>query len=319
MAKKQRKFADDGWAVWIDGEELSTVYINDWVNPKSKSYVDLAVRIRGVKDCKCLHAYVPFEVSKEEIEDVSLLLDDTKILHAIFSAACIVDFKKNEHTSEIAYNGKTIDIVHISTADFNLKPVDKGTLFDIPLEELQPFIDNDEAYFVWRMPHKSLDVLFKPRVDVGNTLERFVDLLTTPVISERYGYSIRVNESRLLPDGITKIGGFHRQKLKKAVINLSIDESYDLNDANCYRIRRMEHNLYENYVPNGYRYEEAIIYQWKQNREHNMRGQFNFYHNITKESMSKGSLFLYLILLPSIDVIGNFVADGIYALLEMFK
>ena len=36
MPKKQRKFADDGWAVWIDGDDTSTVYINDWINPKGK-------------------------------------------------------------------------------------------------------------------------------------------------------------------------------------------------------------------------------------------------------------------------------------------
>ena len=50
MPKKQRKFADDGWAVWIDGDDVSTIYINDWLNPKGKSYVDLAVRIRGGLD-----------------------------------------------------------------------------------------------------------------------------------------------------------------------------------------------------------------------------------------------------------------------------
>ena len=33
MPKKQRKFADDGWAVWIDGEDTSTIHINDWLNP----------------------------------------------------------------------------------------------------------------------------------------------------------------------------------------------------------------------------------------------------------------------------------------------
>lgn len=43
MPKKQRKFADDGWAVWIDGDDVSTIYINDWLNPKGKSYVDFAV------------------------------------------------------------------------------------------------------------------------------------------------------------------------------------------------------------------------------------------------------------------------------------
>lgn len=55
MPKKQRRFADDGWAVWIDGDDVSTIYINDWLNPKGKSYVDFAVRIRGVKESKNLN------------------------------------------------------------------------------------------------------------------------------------------------------------------------------------------------------------------------------------------------------------------------
>ena len=56
---------------------------------------------------------------ENEIEDVSLPFRDTKILQATFSAACIIDFKKNVHTSEIAYNGKTVDIVHISTLKYH--------------------------------------------------------------------------------------------------------------------------------------------------------------------------------------------------------
>ena len=42
MSKKQKRFADDGWAVWVDGDDRSTVYINNWINPKGNSYVDLA-------------------------------------------------------------------------------------------------------------------------------------------------------------------------------------------------------------------------------------------------------------------------------------
>ncbi|MBQ1251462.1 MAG: hypothetical protein IIY02_00950, partial [Firmicutes bacterium] len=114
MAREQRKFADDGWAIWLDGDDTSTVYINDWINPKGKSYLDIAIRIRGAKSVRSLNVYVPFPVSPEEIDDVSLLFRDTKILRATFNAACIIDYKKNEHTSEIAYNGKTVDIAHIS-------------------------------------------------------------------------------------------------------------------------------------------------------------------------------------------------------------
>ena len=91
MTKKQRKFTDDGWAIWIDGEDISNVYLNDWLNPKGKSYVDVAVHIRGVKASKSLHVYVPFTLSKEEIEDVSLFFQDKKFLQATFSASCIVE------------------------------------------------------------------------------------------------------------------------------------------------------------------------------------------------------------------------------------
>ncbi len=48
MPKKRRKFVDDGWAILVDGDDTSTVYINNWLNPKGKSYVDLAIRICAV-------------------------------------------------------------------------------------------------------------------------------------------------------------------------------------------------------------------------------------------------------------------------------
>ena len=318
MPKKKRKFADDGWAVWIDGDDTSTVYINDWLNPKGKSYVDIAVRIRGVKVSKFLHVYVPFKVSRSEVEDVSLLFQDTKILQATFSAACIIDYMKNEYTSEVAYNGKTVDIVHISTTDYRVSSLSDGTLIDVDLEALRPFLDNDEAYFIWRMPHKSLDKIFRPRVDVRKSMGKLRDLITTPVVSEKYGYSIRINESRLLPEEITRIGAFHRQKLKKAVILLSIDENYELNDNGCYRIRRLEENLYIEYLPKNYKCDDVITYQWHQTREYNLQGHFNFYYNIMRNSVSKGSMFLYMILLLIIGVVGDMISGWVQLLIGRF-
>ena len=319
MPKKQRKFADDGWAVWIDGEDTSTIHINDWLNPKGKSYIDIAIHIRGIKVSKLLNVYVPFSVLREEIEDVSLSFENTKILQAIFSAACIVDYKKNPYTSEIAYNGKTVDIVHISTTSFKTEPLSSGTLIRVDLQELQPYLDNDEAYFIWRMPHKSLDSIFKPFVDVGNVLERLRDLITTPVVSEKYGYSIRINESRLLPEEITRIGMFHRQKLNKTVITISIDENYEMNDAGCYRIRRLEENLYKMYLPSDYPTEDVITYQWNQSREDNFHGQFNFYYSITRDSISKGSMFLYMLLLLVISVFSDAISNAFQALIGLFS
>ena len=309
MSKTERKFADDGWAVWIDGDDVSTIYLNNWMNPMGKSYVDVTVHIHGVKESKALSVYVPFDVSKDEIDDVSLHFGDTKILQATFSAVCLVDYKKNAHTSEIAYNAKTVDIVHISTLDYQVEKLPIGALIRIDLEALQPFLDNDEAHFVWRMPHKTLDEIFEHRVNVGNALQRLRDLISTPVVSEKYSYSIRINESRLLPEEITRIGAFHRQKLKKAVITIAVNGSYELNDGGCYRIRRLEENLYREFLPENYPCENVITYHWVQSRQDNLRGQFNFYYNIFKNSVSRGSMSVYLVMLLIIGVVGNLLAS----------
>ena len=311
MAKRQRKFVDDGWAIWTDGDDICTIYLQDWLNPKGKSYVDLAIRIRNVKVSSRMRVYVPFEISREEMDDVSIRLNDTKILQAIFGSACIVDYKKNEYTSEIAYSGKTVDLIHISTLDYQISPLSSGTLVDIDFKAIQNSIDNDEAYFIWRMPHKSLDRLFKSRVGAGSILTRFRDLFTSPVLSENHGYSVRINEPRLLPEEITRVGSFHRQKIKKAVITITISEDYDINDEGCYRIRHFEEELYRDYVPEKFETDEAVSYQWHQSREANLQGQFNFYYNIAKNSISKGSMFVYLVLITAISCLGSFFANVI--------
>lgn len=309
MAKKQRKFVDDGWAIWTDGDDICTIYLQDWLNPKGKNYVDLAIRIRNVKSNTRMRVYIPFPISNEEINDVSLLFNDTKILQAVFGSACIVDYKKNEFTSEIAYIGKTVDIVHISTLDYKLSSLSDGTLLDIDFNSLQPYIANDEAYFIWRMPHKSLDKLFKSRAGAGNWATQFRDLITSPMLSEKHGYSVRINESRHLPEEITRVGSFHRQKIKKAVITISVNEDYDINDEGCYRIRHIEDDLYGKYIPEKYKTDDVISYQWHQNRESNMQGQFNFYYNITRNSISAASMTIYMILLMLLAVMGEILGD----------
>ena len=305
MSKKNKFFADDGWAIWVDGEDVSTIYLNNWLNPKGKSYMDVAIYIRGIKETKSLNVYFPFPVDKNEIEDVSLKFYDENLSRAIFSSMCLVDYKKNSATSEIAYNGKTVDIVHLSALDYTVKPVSTGTLLKVPFDELFKYLDNDESYFMFRIPHKSMDEVFKKQMDVGNVMTRMRDLLLTPIVAERYGYSVRINEARLLPKEINSIGAFHRQKLKKAVLTISIDEGYELNDSSCYRIRRMEEELYKDFLPEKFPTTDAVTYQWQQSREVNLKGKFNFYLNISRQTISKSSMFVYMVLFVLLGASGN--------------
>ena len=62
MSSKIRHFADDGWAVWIDGDEKSTVYFNEWVNPSGRNYVDVGIRMYGARKAGEVNVYIPFEI-----------------------------------------------------------------------------------------------------------------------------------------------------------------------------------------------------------------------------------------------------------------
>ena len=317
MSKKNKFFADDGWAMWVDGDDVSTIYLNNWLNPKGKSYIDVAVHIRGVNESSALNMYFPFSVEKSEIEDVSLKFNDENLSRAIFSSMCLIDYKKNEATSEIAYNGKTVDIVHISALDYTVESVSNGSLLKVSFTELYKYLANDEVYFMFRVPHKTITEVFRQRNKVGNFTNKLLDLLMSPLISESYGYSVRVNEGRLLPKEINSIGAFHRQKLKKAIVTISIADDYEINDASCYRIRRLEEDLYEKFLPKGFDGENVVTYQWQQDREINLKGHFNFYLNISRNAISKGSLILYLIIIVYLDVAGGMTWDLIQFLYKL--
>ena len=317
MSKKNKFFADDGWAMWVDGDDVSTIFLNNWLNPKGKSYMDVAVHIRGVNENSALNMYFPFVVDKNEIEDISLKFDDENLSRAIFSSMCLVDYKKNKATSEIAYNGKTVDIIHISAVDYTITPVSNGSLLRVPFTQLFGYLDNDEVYFMFRIPHKSISAVFRQRNRVGSFLTNIRDLLMSPIVSENYGYSVRINEARLLPKEINSIGAFHRQKLKKAVITISIADDYELNDILCYRIRRLEEELYKNFLPSGVDGADTVTYQWQQSREENMKGHFNFYFNISRNAISKGSVILYLIIIIFLDVAGGMTWDAIQLLFKL--
>ena len=316
MSKKNKYFADDGWAMWVDGDDVSTVYLNNWLNPKGKSYMDVAVHIRGVNETKALNMYFPFVVDKNEIEDISLKFYDENLSRAIFSSMCVIDYKKNKATSEIAYNGKTVDIVHISGLEYSVKPVSKGALLKVSFDELFKYIDNDEIYFIFRVPHKSITEVFKQSSKVGSFMTKTRDLIMSPIVSESYGYSVRINEARLLPKEINSIGAFHRQKLKKAVVTISIADDYEINDMSCYRIRRLEEELYKNFLPSGFDGEDTVTYQWQQTRETNLKGHFNFYLSISRNAISMGSISLYIVILILLNMVSGMAWDVIKILFD---
>ena len=101
----------------------------------------------------------------------------------------------------------------------------------------------------------------------------------------------------------------HQQRICKVLVTISIDEAYELNDSNCYRIRRLEEDLYINYVPPGYDCSDVITYQWVEGRDKNMKAHFNFYFDIVHSKISQKSVLLYVLIILITAVAGSTLYD----------
>ena len=309
MGSKKRKFADDGWALWIDGDDRSTIYLNEWINPKGRSYVDISVRVYGAKEAKAVNFFVPFEVERNEITDLSYMLSDSSVLRALFNTNGKVDSEKTKHTSELRYDNRTVSLINLTNEFTEVKRVSYGTVITVDFEFIKTFITSDEAYLIFRIPHKTLDEIFAPTIDVGSMFDRINSLIQSPMISEKYGYSIRINEARLLPSEINEIEDLQEQRIRKALVTISLGDEYEMNDSTCYRIRRLEAELNRGYAPFGYDCLDAITYQWVEERDSNMKAHYNFYFTMEHNEISKMSMFVYLFMVLLMGALGGAIYD----------
>ena len=309
MGSKKRRFADDGWALWIDGDDRSTIYLNEWINPKGRSYVDISVRVYGAKETKAVNFFVPFEIERNEITDLSYMLADSSSLRALFNTNGKVDSEKTKYTSELRYDNRTVSLINLTNEFTEVKKVSYGTVITVDFEFIKTFITSDEAYLIFRIPHKTLDKIFASQIDVGSVFDKINSLIQSPMISEKYGYSIRINEARLLPPEINEIEALHEQRIRKALVTISIGDDYEMNDSTCYRIRRLEAELNRNYAPEGYDCQDAITYQWVEERDSNMKAHYNFYFTMEHNEISKMSMLVYLFMVLLIGALGGAIYD----------
>ena len=309
MESKKRNFADDGWALWIDGDDRSTIYLNEWINPKGKNYVDVGVRVYGAKMANAVNFFIPFEIDKNEITDLSCMLTEEEAIRALFNTNGKIDSEKTKYTSELRYENKTVSLVNLSEEFIHAERVSYGTVVKVNFEYIKEYITSDEAYMIFRIPHKTLDGVFATSIDMGGVFDRINSLIQSPILSEKYGYSIRINEARLLPPEINRIEALQEQRIKKALVTITLGDDYEMNDSNCYRIRRLEADLNRNYAPNGYDCSDAITYQWVEERDFNLKAHYNFYFTMEHNEISRWSMFVYLLLVLIIGVLGGAIYD----------
>ena len=141
--------------MWIDGDDRSTIYLNEWINPKGKSYVDISVRVYGAKNAKTVNFFVPFVIDENEITDLSYMLTDSSALRALFNTNGKVDSEKNKYTSELRYDNRIVSLINLTSEFIEVKKVSYGTVITVNINFIKDFITSDEAYLIFRIQHKT--------------------------------------------------------------------------------------------------------------------------------------------------------------------
>ena len=307
---QQKKFFNDSFAIWILGNKnRSDVHINEWLIPTDENYIDFGIRIYEVNQVDVLGLFVPYILMENEIEDLWDKMCNEKIARGVLNALCSISQNSNSGIIDIEYKNKKENIIKLSLLNIKIENIDAGTIILFDFSEVKSKINRDEIYIRFRIPYKSLTRL----VDVEEP--NFESFFESPVIKYQYNCVFKLNEVRTLPWEVRRISNISNQNIDKVVITISVNGKYDIDDNKCYKVRQLEGELYQDYVPKKFDCNNVISYSWRDE----LRKHYNFNFKISREFISKKGLLKYAVIVIVLSAIGSALWSGVGEVSDMLK
>ncbi len=302
MDKTSNKFINDNFAIVLSGSNNKLecdVHINDWVVYPFGSYIDFGFRIYNIIDVTTLEIYVPYKIGKEDIQDLAPLFGDEKVSRGMTNTIAKIITSTTNPSIDIEYYGITETIYFLSLIDYSICNCENGTIISFSFDRLSSHIRNDNGYIRFRIPHKSLDEIFKyKKHDYKFTFE-------SPIITDYYYHTIRINEFRSLPLEVRHMLSTKKQtkSIKKVCFYLSANEKINIDDNYCENVRPLENDLFGTYIPKTFKDSNTLSYQWI--KRSNKYVTINFKCSTNRIQLL--SLFIYSFLVIFLSIIGNVI------------
>jgi hypothetical protein len=299
-------------AVWWKEEKNVKVHpkvhldVNIWHTKKSKSnYLEFGLKIENYKSLKYINIYVPYDISKDDIEDkAGILASNHSLTNAMF----------NERVKITKDDGR-FHPVEFSSDDRNF------TYYEIDIDEDIKIIKN-----------KLIKIKANKKDDIKTIYYRFRINKIENIFTE-------INENYFLLDGFFKKIGFlevNVNSLRKLPRNI-VDKLYNIKftsinlfimtdnftnfifqSEKVHKSRILENHIWEQYLSreNSKKINKITAYHWKKERKNNKDEILSFedYNLFVKLSyISKNSLLLVLMLVFILifgavgGVLGNYI------------
>ena len=300
----KRNIIDDGYAVWLieqnKGVSFLDIHINEWFSYKEQTYLDMGLRVYNANNVNGICLFFPFCIAKNEIIDLFNLISVPEIASDIFNTICAVSPLKVSHVSNLEYNGRkenAIEFFNILSTETVIDKQRTGTIICFDLSSIHDILTSAEVYIRFRVPHKSVNDLFKSDVK----LSYIISCLSTPESEFEYIFVNRFNDIRNLPEIIKRYLSDNNHKIKKIITSISIPKDMDIDDSKCYKIRKLENISLSKYIPCSFRSEDTLAFQWlSENKEH-----YYSYFKMNKKSYKFIRVIVYVLIVIMLSCFGS--------------
>ena len=338
---KVKTYVNEGYGIWTsDKEDELQLHLNEWYSPPY-CYMDIGVRIcKNIRSDK-IFIYIPLVDIK--ITDLFDKLKDKDVACAIFNADCTItsgldivkdSIKSSGEVPEKIYNNvmrvqhqyRDDYVVRLSNEIYSIKTIERakdekdnvykyGSLVTINISEIVRCYGNQDLYFRFRFHHPILEKkqIKKAKKYISNL---YVD---TPNRDTRINYMQRINELRSMPEPIrSKYGAeISEQKISKVMSMVAANCNVEFDDADCYKIRQLERELHEKYLPEDFkkdiRKKSIIVYQWKKENRDYSTHTFVFDIKMQRDGYSFKDFLLFMLL----AFISSGIIEAIFFLISL--
>ena len=284
---------------------------------KGYPYLDIGFKIENLKKASKICFFLPFPISKKNIQDLGVKFHDTPLVDAVFNESydtTISSCKKTidiSHNLELQFKIYQLDIEH----DVELTPFADGTIWSFDTLNIEKDEKNYPYYFRFRIKDCPLNFLIHQYIAPGKVLQS--------IFSTTYMIDFRFNNIRSLNN--TLIERYSSGKNKKVAIRavhfLLITKAYvEVSSGNFKSIRKIEPKVWEEYV-NYNNTDDLVAYHYA------TKGEKNSGNEQSKEYIDSSELFLkfrveksfipiYVTLTLLIGIVGSIIATIISTILS---
>lgn len=241
----QREYDSFAIGVLNDGNAVAPLdlSINVWADVGHTSEIDFGIQIPHRDDISGFFIFVPFQIEKNDVVDLSTSFSDNEFNQVLFNRDCETTCRLNRTVVKDA-GGNSLLVLPISRNDrLTVVNLDGGSLLSF-YYDLSAFPhDHSSLYFRIRLPFVSLNGLLSGPDDMR-------EVITGPIVPFRTMNSIAVNQVRGLPSSIVRRLVDSKTDIGDTHIAVIAPRQWEVNSfLTPYRVRPLENVAWEKYQP----------------------------------------------------------------------